>query len=312
MKRAGILFLSLAIILVCATVFVIANRPDAPEVIDRVEFNFEAGDVYAVKVDKAYEYNAFSDTDAKRIEHFINEIKNADYKLSGGNIQQTLMYTVYFVDDVGNSLSCIKLYTDNVITFNGVLFTTEKPEERALNFIDNLYRCTLSFDKEHMPIKKPEGESFDFWIADDVTEQTFDSKNAFGNNLYLDSAYRFVNPSEDGAANTEENLPEFYVYYEAEKYTDFSGSYHRITRIRITDPEVEILGATAYSTSAKFQEIMCEYFGDENVYTSDENHRSTTYSLDGISITLYKDLTEKAEHYIEINLEYYDLGYQMS
>ena len=57
---------------------------------------------------------------------------------------------------------------------------------------------------------------------------------------------------------------------------------------------------------------MCEYFGDENVYTSDENHRSTTYSLDGISITLYKDLTEKAEHYIEINLEYYDLGYQMS
>ena len=57
---------------------------------------------------------------------------------------------------------------------------------------------------------------------------------------------------------------------------------------------------------------MCEYFGDENVYTSDENHRSTTYSLDGISITLYKYLTEKAEHYIEINLEYYDLGYQMS
>ena len=78
MKRAGILFLSLAIILVCATVFVIANRPDAPEVIDRVVFNFEASNVYELKIEKAYAYNAFSDTDAQRIEHFINEIKRME------------------------------------------------------------------------------------------------------------------------------------------------------------------------------------------------------------------------------------------
>lgn len=120
--------------------------------------------------------------------------------------------------------------------------------------------------------EKPDDTTLEFWITEDVSSVDFseyiERVGVFGAYEYFGRGY---SPTlEDG----EQILPQYYVIYTVGGYPDTSDAWNYITRIQITDPDVQVYGITCDTSLEKFDETMKE-LGYKISKNTDTMHSAT-------------------------------------
>ena len=105
-------------------------------------------------------------------------------------------------------------------------------------------------------LKKPE-TNLEFWIAENVDNVDFSNYQMkygmFGGNMYYGTGYV---PTLD--ENEQQIDPEHCVIYTVTSYPDYMNKAQHITRIEITDPEIELYGLSINSSKEDIKNVMEE------------------------------------------------------
>ena len=105
-------------------------------------------------------------------------------------------------------------------------------------------------------LKKPE-TNLEFWIAENVDNVDFSNYQMkygmFGGNMYYGTGYV---PTLD--ENEQQVDPEHCVIYTVTSYPDYMNKAQHITRIEITDPEIELYGLSINSSKEDIKNVMEE------------------------------------------------------
>lgn len=134
--------------------------------------------------------------------------------------------------------------------------------------------------------EKPADTSLEFWIAEDVSSVDFSDYYAragvFGAYEYYGKGY---SPAEILEGNLD-ILPQHYVLYTVGGYPDTSDDWNYITRIQITDPEVQVYGMTCDTRLDEFDKTM-QKLG----YKISENSAGTlhTATMGKVSLSLFSN-----------------------
>ena len=145
----------------------------------------------------------------------------------------------------------------------------------ACNFND------AGMDRQALP--RPD-TNLEFWIGENVDDVDFskyqEKYGMFGGHEYYGTGYF---PTFD-----ENNLPidpKHCVLYTVTSYPDYSAKEQHITRIYITDPDIEFYGISLHSSFEDFEHLLTEQ--GFSITGSSENHR--TVEKDKFSITITKE-----------------------
>ena len=105
-------------------------------------------------------------------------------------------------------------------------------------------------------LEKPQ-TNLEFWIAENVDDVDFSSYQMkygmFGGNMYYGTGYV---PTLD--ENEQQVDPEHCVIYTVTSYPDYMNKAQHITRIEITDPEIELYGLSINSSKEDIRNVMEE------------------------------------------------------
>ena len=102
--------------------------------------------------------------------------------------------------------------------------------------------------------EKPDDTTLEFWIAEDVSSVDFseyiERVGVFGSHEYFGQGYSPI------LEDNEQILPQYYVIYTVGGYPDTSDDWNYITRIQITDPDIQVYGITCDTSLEEFDETM--------------------------------------------------------
>ena len=105
-------------------------------------------------------------------------------------------------------------------------------------------------------LEKPE-TNLEFWIGENVDDVDFSSYQMkygmFGGNMYYGTGYV---PTLD--ENEQQIDPEQCVIYTVTSYPDYMNKAQHVTRIEITDPEIELYGLSINSSKEDIKNVMEE------------------------------------------------------
>lgn len=164
-----------------------------------------------------------------------------------------------------------------------ILFSKkEKTLIPIATFIFSLF--SLCSCNESKFLDKPEETNLEFWITEKVDNNQFANctflPGLFGGDMYLDSRYEAL-ISEDGGSMAV--APEIHVVYTVTAYPDYSDNESYITKIDITDPNINVYGFTITSSQDDISKTMNKLgfsSGDTNCWSKN----NCMFSFDKSSI----------------------------
>lgn len=134
-------------------------------------------------------------------------------------------------------------------------------------------------------LERPAETNLGFWITEKVDKEALKSctflPGWFGGDEYLDSRYK-ATKKENGSYE----IPEHCVTYFISAYPDYSDGGSYVTKIRITDPEVNVYGMTLDSHPDQVRHTMMgEGFEDNQKGGWSKNNCVFVFSSDEIVLS---------------------------
>ena len=143
--------------------------------------------------------------------------------------------------------------------------------------------------------KLPQPETnLEFWIGENVDDFDFSGFHMkygmFGGNRYYGTGY---NPSLDEGGYQVD--PEYCVIYTVTAYPDYASRSRHVTRIEITDPEIELYGLTLNSSMAEIADVMreCGFSVEDQLCCVNAKKGKYSFSFSENSIIISVKVTNK-------------------
>ena len=138
--------------------------------------------------------------------------------------------------------------------------------------------------------------NLEFWIAENVDDVDFSNYQMkygmFGGNMYYGTGYV---PTLD--ENEQQVDPEHCVIYTVTSYPDYMNKAQHVTRIEITDPEIELYGLSINSSKEDIKNVMEEqgFTVTEGEYGITAEKGKFTFNFDkhSNSITIRVEVTNR-------------------
>ena len=144
-------------------------------------------------------------------------------------------------------------------------------------------------------LEKPE-TNLEFWIGENVDDVDFSNYQMkygmFGGNMYYGTGYV---PTLD--ENEQQVDPEHCVIYTVTSYPDYMNKAQHVTRIEITDPEIELYGLSINSSKEDIKNVMEEqgFTVTEGEYgiTAEKGKFTFNFNKHSNSITIRVEVTNR-------------------
>ena len=137
------------------------------------------------------------------------------------------------------------------------LSSSSSKEEMAFTGVFGSQRKE-DFKNNNVYLDKPVNTNLKFWITQKVTYKDFTEDTYipgwFGAEEYLDSRYEAIIGDEQDAMSYR--IPDIHVTYLVTAYTDYTSPQTAITRIEITDPEINVYDVGIQSTKEEIEQAM--------------------------------------------------------
>ena len=144
-------------------------------------------------------------------------------------------------------------------------------------------------------LEKPE-TNLEFWIGENVDDVDFSNYQMkygmFGGNMYYGIGYV---PTLD--ENEQQVDPEHCVIYTVTSYPDYMNKAQHVTRIEITDPEIELYGLSINSSKEDIKNVMEEQgftvIEGEYGITAEKGKFTFNFNKHSNSITIRVEVTNR-------------------